>query len=426
MRTQIGLVSVTLKYCYSRSGTLYFQRPIPKDLQAHYGRKLFKKNLRTADVLIAARLIAVRNQALEQEWAGIRSGSSLAASSSAQPVARTEDQQTSQSAQQAAFEPPCDLAPLLSTAAPLPPLETLSCALDIYLEVHPKRHQAEFVAYVRRSFGGLIQAVGDVPVMALNRDDVRTYIHMRTQQGNKTATIRRNMNCMAAVMRSFLQERELTRSNPFEGHKLVSEGRDAKRRLPFSHSELVNLARLCRNKNDPARWLLSILADTGARLAEITGLLLKDIDVSGSNPHVVIKAHPWRSLKNEASARAVPLVGEALWAAQQIVQSATTHQRFAFPQYTTTAACNADSASATLNKWLRKQGLEHTVHELRHTMADRLREVQCPDEVRHAIGGWTTRGEAAKYGKGYTMRVMQHWLMQVATSENRDREAQGD
>jgi hypothetical protein len=57
--------------------------------------------------------------------------------------------------------------------------------------------------------------------------------------------------------------------------------------------------------------------------------------------------------------------------------------------------------------------LNHIIHELRHTIADRLREVQCPADIRFAIGGWTVSGVGEGYGKGYTLRVMAEWLAKV-------------
>ena len=57
---------------------------------------------------------------------------------------------------------------------------------------------------------------------------------------------------------------------------------------------------------------------------------------------------------------------------------------------------------------------EHTVHELRHTMADRLRDVQCPQDIRFSIGGWTLKGVGETYGKGHGLRVMAEWLRKIA------------
>ena len=50
--------------------------------------------------------------------------------------------------------------------------------------------------------------------------------------------------------------------------------------------------------------------------------------------------------------------------------------------------CNADYASAALNKWLKNDFGELTAHCLRHTFRDRLRAVACPLELIDQIGSW--------------------------------------
>lgn len=136
-------------------------------------------------------------------------------------------------------------------------------------------------------------------------------------------------------------------------------------------------------------------------------------------PHIVIQEHPWRSLKNKDRKRVVPLVGSSLWAAQRIIANVLPGVRFAFTKYTSEAGCKATSASATIAKWLRGQGINHTAHELRHTMADRLREVQCPEDIRKSIGGWASADVASRYGKGYSLQVMQEWLERVPSKESK-------
>jgi hypothetical protein len=46
-------------------------------------------------------------------------------------------------------------------------------------------------------------------------------------------------------------------------------------------------------------------------------------------PHIILKLHPWRRLKTIGSERTVPIVGSALWAAKQAIQSSTNN--FLFP-----------------------------------------------------------------------------------------------
>jgi integrase len=157
-----------------------------------------------------------------------------------------------------------------------------------------------------------------------------------------------------------------------------------------------------------------MIIDTGARMAEITGLALSDLVLDADVPHMIIKEQPWRSIKTAGSRRKVPLVGASLWAATRIIQTSKAGQSFAFPRYNTAIKCNASSASATIVQFIRSQGINHIAHELRHSIQDRLRNVQCPKDIRYAIDGHAHQDVGDTYGNGYSLFVLKQWLDKVA------------
>jgi len=124
-----------------------------------------------------------------------------------------------------------------------------------------------------------------------------------------------------------------------------------------------------------------------------------------------LKEHPWRRLKTGSSKRQIPLVGFSLWAGRQI---RACNSDFAFPKYCNEANCNSNSASATLNKWLKPRVPDGcVVHSFRHSLRDRLRAVECPADIIDAIGGWTTEGIGHQYGEGHSLNVKFNWLRKI-------------
>ena len=86
----------------------------------------------------------------------------------------------------------------------------------------------------------------------------------------------------------------------------------------------------------------------------------------------------------------------------------------AFPRYCDGQICNANSASAALNKWLKKVISDYVVvHGLRHSLRDRLRAVECPSDIIDAIGGWTTTGIGHAHGEGYSVEVLAMWMKKI-------------
>ena len=114
-----------------------------------------------------------------------------------------------------------------------------------------------------------------------------------------------------------------------------------------------------------------LLKGTGCHLAEITGLRVEDVDVSGEFPNVKVTWHEQRRMKTAASRRHFPLVGDALAAAKETLKT-TRNGNFMCPDYChPSGATNASSALMSHVKAIRTSR-KQVVHSLRHNMKDRL------------------------------------------------------
>ena len=109
----------------------------------------------------------------------------------------------------------------------------------------------------------------------------------------------------------------------------------------------------------------------------------------------------------------IPLTKESVWACMRILEH-NKDSLFAFPKYTSLKGCNANSASAALNKWLKdKLSKSYVVHGFRHAFRDRLRAVECPSEIIDQLGGWSLRSVGQGYGKGYELSVLSKWMNKI-------------
>ena len=136
------------------------------------------------------------------------------------------------------------------------------------------------------------------------------------------------------------------------------------------------------------------------------------MQIKSKVPYVNIEPNSARKLKTKSSKRQIPLIGSSFWAAQQILKN--VKDEFAFPHYTIKDYCHTNSASAALNKWLKSRVPDHcVVHSFRHSMRDRLREINCPTEMIDQIGGWSNHKVGPLYGNGYSLKKLNENLKQV-------------
>ena len=469
-----GPLRVTIKYVEERAATCIFQRGIRLSVRERYGgQKKIAIDLKTKDPAKVARLVAHLNAQLEAEWNALEQdpqrtpravslpgGSPKLAPADAlldrwglKPLAPGQGVGTHDPMALALLHDHFDRkreafargdAHVYRAAHPsdylndveaaawrrlyVPPKDTISDVLRVYVENHKQRNDEGFRERAASYFKPLLAELGDVAVESVDRDAAKRFVGAMLAAGRKTTTVRRYLATLGPAWGSYIVEKGLRREmdNPFERLTIAGEGDDAEKRGVYTVADLQTLYAACRKADDEIRWLFALMIDTGTRISEIAGLATADIHLDAPVPYVALVNHPWRTLKGTGRAvghpRDVPLVGASLWAAQRVVDAASQRTgptaAFAFPRYTNTARCKGTHASNALVKWVRKHGgsalAGDTNHGLRHAIKDRLREVQCPKEISNAITGHGAKDVSDGYGLGYSLEVKQEWLLKVA------------
>jgi integrase len=284
----------------------------------------------------------------------------------------------------------------------------LSAALEVYLSLKGTGRPKTFEAGARRAVGYLLEVADDKPIDAYVRADANALREHLRGRGLSSESIGRNLTSIRAIVNFVSKEEGLQPPLAFSGVYLGEPTRKMDRYVPTG-TELRLLQARCRSSNDELRWLLALISDTGLRLSEALGLSCDDVCLNTPHPYVVIEPKTWRRLKTADSERVVPLVGEALWAAQRGTDASAASYLFA--SYCDGETTKANSASAVLNKWLKVHASRDVVvHSLRHAMRDRLRAVECPADIIDQIGGWSRKGVGESYGRGYQVEQLWRWM----------------
>lgn len=255
-----------------------------------------------------------------------------------------------------------------------------------------------------------LMLAGDREVSQYTREDAKLFVRHLVLKGNKTATIRRRITSLSAILNYAYSELDLDKRNPFTRLMIQGEGEDKHKRGVFTNDQLRQAYDKALSSGSIVKLLMPLLGETGCRLAEIVGLRLEDIDLEQDLIH--IRPNTVRRLKTPNSTRTLPLVGYGRRAMEEAIQR--SDGEWLFPRYINSGCCKATHASNALNKWLKKDFDGLTAHSLRHTMRDRLRAVECPTELIDQIGGWrTVGGVGVGYGQGYALGKLRKWLGKV-------------
>ena len=360
-----------IPYTICRSGTYYYNRRVPKYAVKSYGQ--FIRQALSKDLLEAEAFSKRLSDVLEGAWS---------ATTDASPVNISTIVKSFQPRRVALSEIAAEYL-ALKQIDQTPPRVALSTFLSL---------------------------AGDRDVRDYTRQDAKLFVHYLEMKGNKTATIRRRINSLSAIMNYAYSELDLDKRNPFTRLFIQNEGADVFKRGTFANDQLKWGYDKALSSGSTVKLLMPLLGETGCRMAEIVGLRLEDIDLDNELLH--IRPNSARRLKNKTSERVLPLVGYAKLAIDQVQIQAD--DEWLFPQYIKSGHCYATHASNAVNKWLKKDFGGLTAHSLRHTFRDRLRAVECPMDMIDQIGGWksiTTIGNS--YGRGFTMDQYRQYLDKI-------------
>ena len=120
-----------------------------------------------------------------------------------------------------------------------------------------------------------------------------------------------------AVINLSIQEYGLSCKNTF-ARTYIPDLEDTIKRQPIPIDIIRDVQKECMKIDDPNRWLIALISDTGMRLSEALGSKVSDIKLDEEIPYLNITPNSARRLKTKSSERQIPLVGSSLWAARQI------------------------------------------------------------------------------------------------------------
>lgn len=308
----------SVPFSFTKNGIFYFERRVPADLLKHYDTRKISYSLRTRSVRIAATRARRAADQLDEYWYHLRSKDA-----------------------ELPGKHRLRMAGAAATALPEVPHSdavTLSEAVSIYLKQKGHGRPVTFHRAAERSCGYVIDVAGDKDLRAYTKKDANAFRDALIERGLSGSSMTRIFGTVRSVTNFASSEMGVSFNNPFSGVYFDRQA-GVQEREPLSVDAIKRVQTECLGVDDELRWLVALVSDTGMRLAEAAGLTLADLVIDDDCPKVIIQEHPWRRLKTAGSAREVPLVGKALWAAKRI-HSAASGDVHAFPRYNKNSQTN--------------------------------------------------------------------------------------
>jgi integrase len=377
---------LNVSYLYKKRGVFYFSKRVPCDVRSYYKSDRIVICLKTKSSVSAIRASKSLYHRLDDYWRSIR---------------LTKMQVPAEHL--LLSKPPVNS----NSNAPI-----LSEALSTYLKLKGEGKDKTFVRGANRNIKYVIDLLGNLPIDNYSSKDASKFRDWLIEKGLLFSSVKRVFSSIRSIINLSITEEGISCINAFS-KTYMPEIDDKQYRESIPIEDIKHIQSLCREYDDDLRWLVALLSDTGMRLGEAVGLLKSDINLDCEIPHIRLIPHRWRRLKAKASERYIPLTKQAQWACVRILEH-NKDSLFAFPRYASPKGCNANSASAALNKWLKeKLSCNYVIHGFRHSFRERLIAVECPSEIIDQLGGWSLKSVGQGYGKGYNLSIIHSWIKKI-------------
>nr|WP_319391386.1 tyrosine-type recombinase/integrase [uncultured Cohaesibacter sp.] len=276
------------------------------------------------------------------------------------------------------------------------PAPTLLDAKKLYIEerISDDARKEDNISRLEKALLFLQEIKGENPeIKDVRRADARAVVSAMLASGTKSAsTVGRQLRPVAAMFALAIREFEISNyTNPFSSLSVKDDGRPKDKRNPMPDVLLKEMNDALGALKRRDLWMIwTIVANTGCRLGEVSGLRKDDVVLDHEIPHLIIRPNEMRGVKTQSSWRKVPLRGAALDAAKAALKlggsSAGLFIRYYKPR-------GNDVASAAILKHLRKltSNPKITTHSLRHRMTDLLRLAHVSKQTEDAILGHAGR-----------------------------------
>ncbi|MFX0542444.1 site-specific integrase [Roseovarius sp. S4756] len=171
--------------------------------------------------------------------------------------------------------------------------------MAIYLRLKGQGRPDTFKRAAERSCGYLIDICGNKSITTHSRKDANKFRDALVSKGLAGSSITRVFGTVRSIINFAASEVGIDLNNPF-AKVYFDRKAGVTERQPIPEEAIADIQAACRDQDDELRWLVSLVSDSGMRLAEATGLALDDIKLDSDTPHVIVREHPWRRLKTSS------------------------------------------------------------------------------------------------------------------------------
>ena len=278
--------------------------------------------------------------------------------------------------------------------------------LEKYLKLKKISSKSSQYSSIVNSIKYLIKICGDKPINEFSSVDSKIFKNFFVSK-NRVSTGKRYQSNLFNFFKTLYNYLNIDKKNPFDNVEWPVNYQK-KEIKTLNHEEIINLVNIIKEENSLFSIVIGCILNTGASVNEIIGLNRNEINLNQFTPYIIIRSNNLRIINNIYKKRTIPLVGVSLDSMNKLISMSSNE----YPFYDfLNVNFSIKQIESKINFRIKKVTKNKSIQSLKYSFIERLKRINCPDEIISEIIGIKKR--TIFYKNEVSVEMKCSWLNQI-------------
>ena len=278
--------------------------------------------------------------------------------------------------------------------------------LEKYFKLKKISSKSSQYSSIVNSIKYLINICGEKPIDEFNYIDSKNFKNFFVSK-SRVSTGQRYHSNLFNFFKTLYNYLNIDKKNPFENAKwpLNHQKKEIK---TLDHEEILKLTNIIKEEKSLFSIVIGCILNTGASVNEIIGLNRNEINLNQFTPYIIIRSNNLRIINNIYKKRIIPLVGVSLNSMNKLISLSSNEYPF---NDLLNDNFSIKQIESRINSRIKKVTKNKSIQSLKYSFIERLKRINCPEEIISEIIGLKKR--TLFYKNEISVEMKYSWLNQI-------------
>ena len=278
--------------------------------------------------------------------------------------------------------------------------------LEKYFKLKKISSKSSQFSSILNSIKYLINICGDKSIDEFTYIDSKNFKNFFVSK-NRVATGKRYHSNLFNFFKTLYNHLNIDKKNPFENVEWPVK--DTKKEIKtLNNEEILKLINIIKEEKSLFSIVIGCILNTGASVNEIIGLSRNEINLNEFTPYIILRSNNLRIINNIYKKRIIPLVGVSLDSMNKLISLSSNE----YPFYDfLDDNFSIKQIERKINFRIKKVTKNKSIQSLKYSFIERLKRINCPEEIISEIIGIKKR--TIFYKNEVSVEMKYSWLNQI-------------